>query len=308
MATPLLVDTDMGVDDAVAIALALASDRFDVRAIVGVGGCVEIEQVMRNIGGFLAALNPPTMPAIGRGLEGGSEPLDRRAIFGQDGLGECGIPSANAPTAVEFRELYRRTIEESRGELILLTTGPLSNFAAICREMPDLLKSVKHVYVAGAALWTQGNTGGVAEFNCRRDPPAAAAAFSSRRPTTVAPLDVSRFISLDESHLARLAASGYRTGEVLAKMLRYPLEQDADPGYGRTAIHAAVAAGGMLWPTLFMKTRMRIDVVTTGRDAGRSKPALGGDTSLQVDLLTAVNAAEFIQNLLESLNHEAFVV
>src|SRR5512140_3045315 len=93
MATPLLIDTDMGVDDAVAVSLALAADQFDVRAIVGVGGCVEIEQVMKNIVGFLRALSPPAMPVIGRGLDPGGAPPDRRATFGGAGLGDCGLPS-----------------------------------------------------------------------------------------------------------------------------------------------------------------------------------------------------------------------
>ena len=308
MATPLLVDTDMGVDDAVAVSLVLAADQFDVRAIVGVGGCVEIEHVMRNIAGFLQALNPPKMPVLGRGLDAAGQPPDRRASFGGDGLGDCGIPSEKAPQAESFADLYRRAIDEAHGELVVLATGPLSNLAAVCKSSPELVKGIKHIHVSGGALWTQGNAGAATEFNFRRDPAAAAAVLSARLPITVAPLDVSRFVHLDESHVARLAASGYRTGEVLAKVLRYSLEQDDEPAYGKVSIHAAVAAGGMFWPNLFLRTRMRVEVTTGGREAGRSKPALGGDKSLHVDLLTAVNAAEFVENALQSLNHEAFVV
>jgi inosine-uridine nucleoside N-ribohydrolase len=170
------------------------------------------------------------------------------------------------------------------------------------------VKAVRHVYVTGGAAWTQGHAGTPAEYNFRRDPAAAAAVLSTGLPITVAPLDVAKLVVLDESHVARLAASGYRTGETLARLLRYPLEQDSEPACGKTWIHAAVAAGGLVWPNLFMKTRMRLEITTSGRDAGRCRPALGGDRSKQVDLLTAVNAADFIENLLESLNHEAFVV
>jgi inosine-uridine nucleoside N-ribohydrolase len=124
----------------------------------------------------------------------------------------------------------------------------------------------------------------------------------------VAPLDVTRLICLDESHVARLAASGYRTAEVLAGLLQHPLQRDDDPAYGKCCLHNAVTVGSIIWPNLFLKTRMRLDIVTHGAEAGRCRPALGGEESAQVDLLTAVNAVDFIENLLESLCHEAFVV
>ena len=119
---------------------------------------------------------------------------------------------------------------------------------------------------------------------------------------------LSRLICLDESHVARMAASGYRTGEVLAKALRHSLDSDGEPGKGKACIPDAVTAGSLLWPNLFLRTQLRLDVTTSGPQAGRTHPALGGDPSSRVDLLTAVNAADFIENLLESLCHEAFVV
>lgn len=110
MTTPLLIDTDMGVDDAVAISLILASGRCDVRAIVGVGGNVALDQVMKNIGGLLHEIQPPHMPVIGRGLDPASEPGRRQALFGTDGLGQCDLAAAEAPEAVAFKELYGQAI------------------------------------------------------------------------------------------------------------------------------------------------------------------------------------------------------
>lgn len=308
MATPLLIDTDLGVDDAVAVSLALTCKTLDVRAIVGVGGAVELDQVMRNLGGLLRALNPPNLPLLGRGLDPAGDALDRRDLFGRDGLGECGVPLDAPPPAEDFLQGYRRAVEQAGRELVVLTTGPLTNLAALCTHRPDVAGAIKHIYVTGGAAWTQGHAGGVSEYNFRRDPAAAAAVLSSGLPITVAPLDVAKLVALDESHAARLSASGFRTGETLARLLQFPLEQDVEPAYGKTWIHPAVAAGGLIWPSLFMKTRMRLEITTSGRDAGRSQPALGGDKALQVDLLTAVNAADLLENLLESLNHEAFVV
>lgn len=317
MATPLLIDTDMGIDDAVAVSLALAGDKLDVRAIVAVGGNVEADQVSKNIDRLLTALAPPNTPILGKGLdqtEGGpmagkgSRLQDRRNLFGQDGLGECDLPQGKAAAAIDFREAYHQAIEAADGELEVLALGPLTNVAAILRETPDAARRIKRIYISGGAVWAQGNVRGLAEFNFHRDPLAAARVLTSGLPITIAPLDVTALVCLDESHAAHMASSGYRTGQVLAKILRYCMEHESDPGLGKTHVQDALAAGAMLWPDLFLKTRMRLEVVTAGPEAGRCKPQLGGDTTHRVDLLTAVNTVDFQENLLESLCHEAFVV
>src|SRR5262249_33486532 len=155
---------------------------------------------------------------------------------------------------------------------------------------------------------TQGNVRGLAEFNFYRDPAAAATILSSRLPISVAPLDVTCFVSIDESHVAHLAASGYRTGQVLAKILQYAVELTRTAAPGKTLIQAGLGAGAMLGPDLSLKPGMPPDILTAGPESGRCRPQLGGDASQRVDLLTAVNAVDLLENLLESLCHEAFVV
>ncbi len=308
MAAPLLIDTDMGIDDAVGVCLALVAETIDVWAIVGVGGNVELEQVTKNISGLLTALNPPKLPVVGRGRDPEGEPLDRRAVFGDDGLGECGLSAGEAPSAKDFVELYDELVRQADGQLVVMTMGPLSNLAAFIEEFPDAARKINRIYIAGGAVWTSGDAENGAEFNFRRDPQAAKTVLSSGLPITIVPLDVTKLVCLDESHVAHLAASGYRTGEILARALRFPMEQDEEPAYGKSYIHAAVAAGSIIWPDLFMKTQMRMEVATEGRAAGCCRPALGGEKSLQVNMLTAVNAVDFIENLFESLCHETFVV
>jgi len=309
MATPVLIDTDMGIDAAVAVALALASETVDLRAVVGTGGRRTLDQTMINISRVLGALGPPTLPLVGRGVDRGAPAsADEDDTRGADGLGDWDEPVNNAISASDWGDVYQQTVDGANGELSILLLGPLTNVAAVLDEAPDLFDRVKHVYVAGAAVWAQGNAGSAAEFNFHCDPSAAAAVMSSGLPITVVPLDVTGLVCLDQSHVAHMAASGYRMGEISATLLECALESDAAPGYGKTFAPAAVAVGSMMWPDLFLKTRMRLEVVASGSEAGRSKPALGGDKSQQVDLLTAVNAADFIENLLESLCHEAFIV
>jgi inosine-uridine nucleoside N-ribohydrolase len=309
MATPVIIDTDMGIDDAAAVSLALASEALDVQAIVGVGGNVAASQVVANIGRFLKALAPPNRPVIGAGLDPAGEiPSDRRDAHGADGLGESDLAPDVPLKARGFSEVYREILDRADGEVVILALGPLTNIAAILANSPALAKGIKHIYISGGAVWARGDVKNVSEFNFHRDPIAAAAVLSSGLPITVTPLDVTCLVQLDESHVARMAASGYRTGEIIARLLRYRLNRDTPPGRGKTYIHDVVTIGGLLWPNLFLKTRMRLDVTTTGSESGRVKPALGGEASKKVDLLTAVNATDLLENVLESLCHEAFVV
>lgn len=309
MAIPVLIDADVGVDDAVAICLATASAALEVTAVVGVGGSVPLEQVMANIESVLGALHLPDLPLIGRGLDQSSSDLcDRRDVFGDDGLGHFDGPSRIALTAVDFHDAYAQASEASGGELNVLTTGPLTNLAAAMTDAPDLKRSIKHLYLCGGAVWAKGNAGDAVEFNFYRDPQAAAVVFSSGLPITVVPLDVTGLVCLDQSHVAHLAASDRLTGQVAAQVLEHCLDYSGEPAAGKTFAHGAVAVGAMIWPELFMGTRMRLEITTGGGEAGRSVPGLGGDKSQQVNLLTAVNAVDIIEKMLESLCQEAFIV
>jgi inosine-uridine nucleoside N-ribohydrolase len=309
MATAALIDTDMGIDDAVAVSLALASKTLSVKGLVAVGGNVPVDEVVVNIGRLLRAVNPPVRPVAARGLDGPASGVgDRRDIHGEDGLGQGYLSADETAQPMDFRTVYRETAAAAKGELAVVCLGPLTNLAAMLEADRELARSIKQVFVSGGAVWTKGNVSDTAEYNFRRDPQAAARVLSSGLPITVVPLDVTGMIRLDESHVARLAASGSRTGEVLAEIMRYSLERDDAPGPGKTFIQDAVTMGGVLWPDLFLRTRMRLDVETQGPQIGRCKPALGGDRPLQVNILTVVNAVDLIENMLESLCHEEFVV
>ncbi len=309
MAIPVLIDTDMGIDDAVAVAMALACETVDVRAIVGTGGRTSLDQTSINISRVLGALRPPVLPLVGRGVDrDAAASLDEDDALGADGLGDWDEPVDTTIVASGSLDVYRQAIDGAKGELNILALGPLTNLATVLDEEPDLLDRVKHIYVAGAAVWAKGDGPNAAEFNFHHDPTAAAAVMTSGLPLTVVPLDVTGLVCLDQSHVAHMAASGYRTGEVSATLLERVLDSDAVPGYGKTFAPAAVAVGSLVWPDLFLNTRMRLEIITSGSEAGRSKPALGGDKSQQIDLLTAMNAADFVENLLESLCHEAFIV
>lgn len=306
MSLPVLLDTEMNVDGAVALCLALGAEALDVRAVVTTGGALSADVSLDNAQRILGELRPRTLPMLGRGCDAGTT-CDRDIDFGANGLCDVEFAKCDAPSPQPWQDVYREFLAGER-ERCVIVTGPLTTFAAVLSEMGDAVPASTKVCVCGGAVWTQGNAAEHVEANFGRDPQAAAAVCASGLVVSVAPLDVTNYIVMDASNVAHLAASGYRTGELAARLLEPLLEQDVEPAYGKTHAAGLVSVASVIWPDLFLKTRMRLEIVGQGGEAGRCKPALGGDKSKQLDLLTAVNAVDLLENMLESLCHEEFVV
>lgn len=311
MAVPLLIDTDMGVDDAVAIALALSTPLLDLRSVVSVGGNVSLEQATDNVGRLLNGFRVATLPSLGRGLDQADAALERaHHVFGVDGLGGVVLdqPPAAARRIEPFLSVYDKTTTDHPQQLVIIAIGPLTNLAVLLKEHPDVLARAARIIIMGGAVWCPGNVTPHAEFNFYRDPAAAQEVLSSGLPITVVPLDVTRQVAMDVSHTAHLARSGARPAELLARMIQYPLENHVEAGAGKFLVHDALTVGLLLWPELFMQARMGLDVVISGEQAGKSKPIMPKDKSRQVSVVISVNAADFLENMLEVLCREHFVV
>lgn len=307
MATPLLIDTDMGIDDAVAIALALSSPDLALVGVTSVGGNVALDQATANVGRLLAALKPKQMPHLGRGLDQAVGRQNAQHVFGADGLGESdlAVPADFQPG--NFIGTYERCIAEHGAALNIVAIGPLTNLAALLRDRPGLLEKAGRIIIMGGAIWCPGNITPAAEFNFYRDPEAAKQVFAAGLPITLVPLDVTRQVALDESHVAHLSRSGRNGGELLARMVRWTFERRAD-GPGQFIIHDAVAVGAILWPELFLRSRIAVEILTRGDQAGRSKPLVVKDKSLQAAVVLSVNVGDFLENLLELICEEEFIV
>lgn len=309
MSRPVLIDTDMGVDDAVAVSLALGAADIDVVGVVGVGGNVSASQATRNIGRLLAGVQTGHWPRVGCGLDRpGGDLQHATQVFGRDGLGEIDLPVPADFAADDYLEVYEESIEAHGDSLVVLALGPLTNLAAALRERPVLLTRVGQIVVMGGAVWCPGNATAHAEFNFYRDVEAAAAVLASGLPITVVPLDVTRQVAIDESHVAHLSRSGTRGGELLAQMIRFPIGRERQGPPGTFLVHDAVAAGVLLWPELFMRSKMALEMVVSGEQAGRCKPMVAKDKRRQLAVVISVNVVDFLENLLEQLCQEKFVV
>jgi inosine-uridine nucleoside N-ribohydrolase len=132
--------------------------------------------------------------------------------------------------------------------------------------------------------------------------------LSAGRPVTLTPLDVTQRVAVDESHAAHLAASGSRHARVLAEILGAVLASARGDGGRCMLLHDPVSVGGLLWPQLFVRTRARLEVQTSGPRAGQCRPVLGGDAARQTEIHTSVKAVDLLENMFETICHERFVV
>ncbi len=232
---PVIIDCDTGVDDALALLLAVRHPRLDLRAVTCVAGNTDVAGVVRNTLTVLERAGAPDVP-VARGAE---RPLiegvrTARHVHGADGMGDLGLPApTRAPADVDAVTLLRREILASPRPVTLIPTAPLTNIALLLRTHPEVTGNIERIVFMGGAVAT-GNATPVAEFNVWHDPEAAAILLTAGVPITMYGLDVFERVIVPGTHVRRLRASaepGTRlAGDLLAH--RGPATDASDPGGG----------------------------------------------------------------------------
>lgn len=189
MAPSLVIDTDTGIDDAVAILMALRHRSWRVAAITTVFGNVALHRVVANVGIVLDAAGAEPVPVYrgaARPLLG--EPVHATAVHGEDGLGDAGFPPSARPVESEPAALALiRLAREQPRALTLVTLGPLTNLALALALEPALPDLFARIVIMGGAVRGRGNVTPAAEFNIYADPEAAAVVFERVGALTLVP-------------------------------------------------------------------------------------------------------------------------
>ena len=192
MRQPFYLDCDTGIDDAMAIAYLLASDRVDLLGIGAVSGNIAAAVGARNTLDLLALAGRDEIPvALGaHDFQAGAFAGGAPHVHGENGIGGVELPPSNRSVVEESAaEMIVRLAHERPGELHVLAIGPLTNLAAALRLDPTIAGQVKQVTVMGGAALVPGNVTAVAEANIHNDPEAAADVFAASWPITMVPLD-----------------------------------------------------------------------------------------------------------------------
>lgn len=226
----LVIDTDGGVDDAVALWWALGHPDVEVVALVATWGNVDQDQAAANLCRILHAAGRPDVPvALGADDPSGPSPLAHRAthVHGVDGLGGHAHRWSTGgiePVAEPAAELVARLAAERPGELDLVTIGPLTSLAAAVATDPELTERYRSLTVMGGSVLAGGNALPLGEANIGHDPSAAAAVVAAGWGTDEPPLLVGLDVTMDallarDDELAAAQASSTVAGRFLAGAL-----------------------------------------------------------------------------------------
>jgi len=269
MPRKIIIDTDPGQDDAVAILLALASPELDVLGITAVAGNVPLALTQVNARKVCEVAGRADM----RVFAGCDRPMQRALVtaeyvHGKTGLDGIELPEPVMPLqeahAVDFIvETLRR---EPAGTVTLATLGPLTNVATALERAPDIAPRIERIVMMGGAYFEVGNTTPAAEFNIYVDPEAAAAVFGAGIPLTVLPLDVTHKALVTPARAAAFAGLGTRVGEVVAGWTSF-FERFDKAKYGSEGapLHDPTVIAWLLAPELFTGREINVEIETEGR-------------------------------------------
>ncbi len=265
MARKVILDVDPGVDDAVAMCLALAAPELDVLAVTAVGGNVAAEQSTRNVQAIVEQLDPPRWPRLGAASEERMLRTDARHIFGVDGL--CGVhfPCAELHHRRPSIKVISDEVQAAPGDVTILALGPLSNIAIALQQQPDLATQIGHLIILGGTVAGPGNVTPAAEFNIYCDAEAARDVFRSQATKTVIPIDVTNRILFGFDMLQKIPDGASRTAQLLQRVLPGAFRSyRQNLGLEGIHLHDAVAVVAAMHPELFRMEPMHGEVETDG--------------------------------------------
>jgi pyrimidine-specific ribonucleoside hydrolase len=293
---PLVIDTDPGIDDALAVLLALASPEVDLRLVTTVHGNVELAQTTENALRVLHLARRSDVP-VAAGARGALvHPQAERAghVHGTEGLG--GVTLAPSPAAVDPRPAVvalAELLESSPEPVTVAAIGPLTNLALLLGVFPDAARRIGRLVVMGGSAARGGNVTAAAEFNAWADPEAAQAVLTAGLPTVLVPLDVTLPTVLTRPGIDRIAAAG-EVGAAAARILgRYVDNARSRYGVDGVVVHDALALTEAITPGT-LGTVCRDVVVDTTLGAGRGQTLV--DRRSVSAAPTAVEVAETVDS------------
>lgn len=296
----VIIDTDPGIDDALAILLALASPEITLEALTIVHGNCSTQQGVQNALSILELAGMPDVPVAA----GAIQPLVNKLILapethGMHGLGYAQLPPPTIkPSRGNAVELIIKKLMDSPGEIDLVAVGPLTNLALAVRLEPRLAQAVRHVYIMGGAIHHPGNTTPLAEFNTYADPHAAHIVYHAGWPITLLPLDVTYKVILTQADVARLLSPRTPVGGFIAEATRFYMEfHDEYQQIEGCVINDPLALAVSYLPQFITTQTLFVDVdISTGPSTGKTYADIYHMTGSQPNMQVAleVHARDFI--------------
>ena len=265
MSRKVILDVDPGIDDAVALAMALFDPRLDVVAVTAAGGSVLPEQASGNLQAVVTYLDPPRLPRIGLApadIHLSEKPFN---LHGSDGLGGIDLPRAQLHGGHVSEKVMWETIRANPREITIIALGPLTNLSRLLHRDPSIVEIIDRVIIAGGTVHGSGNMTATAVLYFYCDPLAARHVLREPFAKTLVPLETAEQVVLDFDFLEQLPDECSRAGMLLRRMLPHAFRAHRQLlGSEGICLHDVVALVAATNPELFERSAVVADVETAG--------------------------------------------
>lgn len=298
----IIIDTDPGHDDAMAIMLAVKSNLFDILAITTVCGNSTIVNTTRNARYILELLGRTDIPIYSGAAKPLKRPLIQAQVHGKSGLE--GIDPTNKPFLTNNAvDQILELVKKFPNEITLVTLGPLTNIAKALLKDPETMSKVKEITIMGGAIKVPGNKNRVAEFNIFVDPEAAGIVFNFPIPKTIVPLDACNHVRLSLNDFKTIKNTTLKT--VLLKMVKPYINNIAkNEGVRAALMYDPLTVYYLINPSSAKTYKCNVAIETKGELTRgmtvadlRQKP----EAKNNVTVVEYINATDFKNYFLETL-------
>jgi len=266
MPRKVIIDCDPGIDDAVALCMALFDPRLEVLGVTAVEGNVSADRASLNVQTIVDQLDPPRYPRLGAASPLEAAPaIDMRYLHGENGLGNEEFAVSQLHHQHPSEKILCDEVRAAPEQVTLLCLGPLSNVARAFQRDPGLPLVVDQIIVSGGSVHCVGNVTPVAEFNMFYDPVSARAVFRSPTTKILIPLEVIQQVHLNLDLVDQLPDESTRAGRLLRRLVPFAFRAFRQLlGQESIWLQDVVTLVAALHPELFVVQEMEGDVETMG--------------------------------------------
>ena len=306
MAQKVIIDCDPGIDDAVALCIALFDPRIEVLAITATAGTVDAAQATTNVNAIVGHLDPARYPRLGKATPGDDVAVfDDSYLHGSDGLGGCNFEGSDRQHLPPSEKVIGELLRKHPNEITLVCLGPLTNLARLCKLDPTAIPLINKVVISGGTVDHPGNATAVAEYNMYFDARSAKQVFASATTKSLVPLDVTEAITFGVELLDQLPSKDSRVGHLLHQILPFVFHSSRQR-LGREIIplYDATVLSSVLEPSLFEWQELAGKVETSGelsRGATVFDRRLRREWQVNMEVAAEVDVAEVKAMIVRSL-------
>ena len=298
---PLIISTDPGIDDIAAMTISLFAKELDVRMIVPTWGNVQLEYTLQNTLNLEKFLHTKVPVVVGANQPLVAPMISAASVHGKTGIAGFDFEEADRSLAKPglAATVMAEEIKNSPEKVTLLGIGPLTDYALLFKQYPEVKKNIDQIVIMGGNIG-RGNHSPLAEYNIAGDPEAAQVVFHSGLPIKVAPLEIGNKAHLTQDQMSKVKECG-EVGNMLYSLFSHIHEPDGDP---RIKIYDPTAVGILLHPEMFTLKKANVEIELRGQFTyGASVINFMDQENVNAEIATDVDLDQFSKRFIDSIKN-----